>query len=336
MRVVTLSRIGAPEVLELAESARPRPGEGEVLIEVSAAALNYADLMQRQGSYSKAAALPTVLGIECSGAIVELGSRAGDWSIGDRVCALIPNGGYAEYVVARADQLMSIPDGLGLLEAAALPEAACTVWSNLIDICRLARGETLLVHGGAGGIGSLAIQVAAARGCTVLATAGSKAKLELCERLGAKRTISYREEDFVAVVREATGGRGADVILDNMGAAYFRRNLSALAIDGRLAVIGLQGGKQVEFSLGEMFAKRASLFTTSLRDRAPSEKARIVEGVLRDVWPLVAAGAARPIIDRAFPLEQAARAHEYMQSGQHTGKIVLTVNSNSQKGEFPQ
>ncbi|SFU19423.1 NAD(P)H-quinone oxidoreductase [Mesorhizobium sp. YR577] len=329
MRAVLLTRTGAPEVLEQAELPKPKPGLGEVVIAVEAAALNYADLMQRQGIYTKAASLPTVPGIECAGTIIDIGREVDGWRIGDRVCTLVSGGGYAEYVTVRADQLMPVPEGLDFITAAALPEAACTVWSNLIDICRLDSGESLLIHGGAGGIGSFAIQVAAARGSTVFATAGSHAKLSLCEELGASRAISYREEDFVTVVQEATNGHGADVILDNMGASYLRRNLDALAVDGRLAMIGLQGGKDVELSLGELFAKRASLFTTSLRDRPTREKARIVQGVLRDIWPLIASGTVRPVIDRTFALGEAAHAHRHMESGRHTGKIVLTVRENS-------
>jgi putative PIG3 family NAD(P)H quinone oxidoreductase len=329
MRAVLLTRTGAPEVLEQTELPKPEPGQGEVVIAVEASALNYADLMQRQGIYTKAASLPTVPGIECAGTIKKLGRGVDGWRIGDRVCTLVSGGGYADYVAARADQLMPIPEGFDFVTAAALPEAACTVWSNLIDICRLGGRERLLVHGGAGGIGSFAIQVAAARGSTVFATAGSRAKLNLCEELGASRAISYGNEDFVTVVQEATNGHGVDVILDNMGASYLRRNLSALAVDGRLAMIGLQGGKDIELSLSELFAKRASLFTTSLRDRPASEKARIVRGVLRDIWPLIATGTVKPVIDRTFALGEAAQAHRYMESGQHAGKIVLTAHAYS-------
>lgn len=329
MRAILLSRTGAPDVLELVERQQPRPGPGEVVVKVAAVALNYADLMQRKGIYGKASSLPTVLGIECSGVIEDIGEGVDKWAVGDRVCTLTPGGAYAEFVAASADQLMPIPAGVSLLEAAGLPEAACTVWSNVLDICGLRQGETLLVHGGAGGIGSFAIQVASTLGAKVLATAGSKAKMTLCETLGAARAISYRDEDFPAVVKDETGGVGANVILDNMGACYFSLNLQALAVDGRLAIIGLQGGKDVAFSLGDLFARRASVFTTSLRDRPAEEKARIVRGVLDDIWPLVAAGQVRPVIDRTFALEEAAHAHEYMETGSHAGKIVLTVSENS-------
>lgn len=326
MRAVLLNETGGPHVLRLVERERPQAGRDEVVIKIAAAALNYADLMQRKGIYGKAAALPTVLGIECSGTVIETGEGVTSWAIADRVCTLTPGGSYAEYVSVRADQVMPVPEGVSLQDSAALPEAACTIWSNLIDICSLKSGETMLVHGGAGGIGSFAIQVGAAWGVKVLATAGSADKLDLCRELGVARAISYRNELFEQVVKDETAGHGADVILDNMGADYFKRNLQALAVDGRLAIIGLQGGKDVAFSLGDLFARRASLFTTSLRDRSTVEKARIVRGVINDIWPLVAAGKVRPVIDRTFKLEAAAEAHEYMESGSHAGKILL-VNS---------
>lgn len=329
MRAVVLTRTGASNVLELVERERPRAGQGEVVIETAAAALNYADLMQRKGIYDEAAALLTVLGIECSGIIAETGEEVCGWKKGDRVCTLTQGGSYAQFVAVHADLLMPIPEGIDLRDAAALPEAACTVWSNVIDICSLRDGETILVHGGAGGIGSFAIQVAAAWGAKVFATAGSASKLELCQQLGAHRAIFYRDEDFQAVVARETDGHGADVILDNMGAAYLERNIGALAADGRLAIIGLQGGKDVAFSLGDLFARRASLFTTSLRDRPVAEKARIVRGVLNDIWPLVTARKVRPLIDRIFDLEEAARAHEYMESGSHAGKILLTTSAKA-------
>lgn len=328
MRTILLARTGAPNVLELVERDRPRPAPGEVVVQIAAVALNYADLMQRTGIYGKASALPTVLGIECSGVVAEVGEGVVGWSAGDGVCTLVPGGAYAEFVAARADQLMPVPEGVALRDAAALPEAACTAWSNILDICRLHRGEVVLVHGGAGGMGSFAIQVASAYGAKVFATAGSAEKMALCEQLGATRAISYRAEDFPNVVKTETGGRGADIILDNMGADYFARNVQALAVDGRLAIIGLQGGKDVSFSLGDLFARRASLFTTSLRDRPATEKARIVRGVVGDIWPLVEAKKVRPVIDRVFALEEAALAHEYMETGRHAGKILLSVREN--------
>lgn len=325
MRTILLTRTGAPNVLELVERKRPRPAPDEVVVRIAAVALNYADLMQRKGIYGKASGLPAVLGIECSGVVAEIGERVVGWSLGDAVCTLVPGGAYAEFVAVRADQLMPVPGGIELRDAAALPEAASTAWSNILDICRLRQGEAVLVHGGAGGIGSFAIQLATACGARVFATAGNAEKMALCERLGATRAISYRLEDFPVVVRVETGGHGADVILDNMGADYFARNIQTLAVDGRLAIIGLQGGKDISFSLGDLFARRASVFTTSLRDRPAAEKVRIVRGVVDEIWPLIEAKKIRPVIDRTFALEEAALAHEYMETGRHAGKILLTV-----------
>ncbi|MET3794045.1 NAD(P)H-quinone oxidoreductase [Aquamicrobium terrae] len=323
MHAILLPRTGGPDALEWREVETPRAGPGEVLIAVTAAALNYSDLLQRRGTYSLGIPLPLILGIECSGTIAELGDGVEAWQVGDRVCALVAGGAYAERVVVPAAQVLPIP--VDPVIAAGLPEAACTVWSNLLDIARLQPAETVLVHGGAGGIGSFAIQTAHALGCRVFATAGGEEKLARCRALGAARAISYREEDFVTVVREETNGKGVDVILDNMGAPYLSRNVSALAHDGRIAMIGLQGGRTAEINLGQMMGLRASLFTTSLRDRPLAEKARIVAGVRRDLWPLLASGRIKPVIDQKFPLQEARSAHEYMESGDHVGKILLTL-----------
>lgn len=325
MHAILLPRTGGPEVLEWCEVDTPRAAPGEVVIAVTAAAMNYSDLLQRRGTYSLGIPLPLILGIECSGTIAELGEGVDGWQVGDRVCALVAGGTYAERVAVPAAQLLPIPAGIDPLLAAGLPEAACTVWSNLLDIARLQPGESVLIHGGAGGIGSFAIQTAKAMGCHVFATAGGETKLARCREFGADRTISYRDEDFVAIVREETGGRGVDVILDNMGAPYLSRNISALAHDGRIAMIGLQGGRLAEINLGQMMGLRASLFTTSLRDRPLAEKARIVAGVRNDLWPLLEEGRIRAVIDRQFPLQDAQSAHEYMENGDHVGKILLTV-----------
>lgn len=323
MRAVLLSETGAPEVLQLIDCERPSPKSGEVIIQVAATALNYADLMQRKGIYSKASNLPLIPGIECSGVIAEIGEGVLDWNIGDYVCALTPGGSYAEYVAVHVDQLMPVPEGVELNEAAALPEAACTVWSNLIDHCDLKSGDNLLIHGGAGGVGSFAVQFGVAWGAEVYATAGTHTKLEICKRLGAAVVIPYKEQSFEDVILKYTNGHGVDVILDNMGAVYFRRNIQALAVDGRLAIIGLQGGKDVSFSLIDLFSKRASLFTTSLRDRPMIEKARISKGVTRDIWPLIARQKIQPVIAKIFTLDEVIKAHQYMESGEHTGKILL-------------
>lgn len=325
MRAVILPHAGGPEALVLAEVEDPRPATGEVLIDVHATALNFADLLQRGGTYGTPSTLPGILGIECTGTIMALGEGVEGWLVGDEICALLAGGGYAERVAVPATQLLPRPGNVDLIAAAALPEAACTVWSNLIDIAGLVQGDTLLVHGGAGGIGTFAIQTGKAMGVRVFTTAGDNEKLHRCMDLGAERAISYRNEDFVAVVREETDGRGADVVLDNMGASYLARNIDVLAYDGRIAIIGLQSGREAEIPLGRMMAKRGSLFTTSLRDRPLEAKARIVEGVRRDLWPHVESGAISPTIDRVFPLTEMAAAHRYMEEGRHVGKIVVSM-----------
>jgi putative PIG3 family NAD(P)H quinone oxidoreductase len=325
MRAITISRPGGPEVLTLAEVPDPVAGAGEVLIDVTASGLNRADLLQRQGHYPPPSGAPPYPGLECSGRIAALGDGVTGWRVGEEVCALLSGGGYAEQVAVPAGQVLPIPDGVALTDAAALPEVACTVFSNLAGIAHLAEGETLLVHGGASGIGTFAIQFARALGARVACTAGSPAKLARCRELGADLAISYRDEDFVQGIADFTGGRGADVILDLMGAAYLVRNIEALAPDGRLAVIGLQGGARGELDLGVMLRKRASVHATSLRSRPPEQKAVIVAGVRAKVWPLIAAGRIKPVIDSVFPLGEAPRAHAVMESGQHVGKILLAT-----------
>lgn len=325
MKAVTLARFGEPDTLVWDDVPAPRAGPGEIVLRACAAALNYADLLQRRGTYGIEQSLPRIIGYECSGIVTEVGAGVTGWRVGDPACALVSSGAYASFVAAPAAQVLPIPAGIGLVEAAALPEAACTVWSNVVDLGALKPGESLLVHGGAGGIGSFAIQAGKAIGARVFATAGSPDKLQRCREFGADRAISYADEDFVAVIEAETAGRGVDVILDNMGAAYFGRNIAALAPDGRIAMIGLQGGRDAEVNLGAMMRKRATLFTTSLRDRPAQAKARIMAGVLRDLWPHLASGRIRPVIDRSFPLAEAAAAHRYMESGGHVGKILLTA-----------
>jgi putative PIG3 family NAD(P)H quinone oxidoreductase len=325
MKAVLLQRFGGPETLVWSDAARPRPARDEVVLRVRAAALNYADLLQRRGTYGIEQTLPRIIGYECSGVIAEIGEDVTGWKVGDEACALVSGGAYAEFASVPAAQLLPIPEGVALTVAAALPEAACTVWSNVFDLAGLKSGETLLVHGGAGGIGSFAIQAAKAAGARVFTTAGSPDKLQRCRDLGADRAISYVTEDFATVVEQETQGRGADVVLDNMGGSYFSRNIAALARDGRIAMIGLQGGRNAQVALGMMMRKRASLFTTSLRDRPAEAKARIVEGVLKNLWPHVAAGAIKPVIDRGFSMADTAAAHEYMEGGRHVGKILLEL-----------
>ncbi|MDQ1106306.1 putative PIG3 family NAD(P)H quinone oxidoreductase [Nocardioides zeae] len=324
MRAVIAPEPGGPEALVLTERPDPEPGPGEVLLEVAATAVNRADLLQRQGFYPPPPGASDVLGLECSGTVVALGDGVaadGRWSVGDEVCALLAGGGYATHVVVPAGQLMPLPPGVDLVTAAALPEVACTVWSNVVTVGGLAAGDTFLVHGGAGGIGTFAIQLASALGARVFTTAGSAEKRAFCEELGAERAIDYREEDFVAVLKEAGG---ADVVLDNMGAKYLGRNVDALATEGRLVVIGMQGGAKGELDLGRLLAKRASVHATSLRARPVDEKTAICAAVAEHVWPLVGSGAVRPIVHATLPLDRAAEAHGLLEASSHSGKVLLT------------
>lgn len=322
MRAVVAAGTGGPEVLSVGEVDAPRPGTGEVVIEVAATAVNRADTLQRQGFYPPPPGASDTIGLECSGRIVELGDGATGWSVGDEVCALLAGGGYAERVAVPVGQVMPVPGGVSLVEAACLPEVAATVWSNVFMTAHLQKGERFLVHGGAGGIGTMAIQLAAARGAEVFTTAGSPEKLELCRSLGAAHAIDYREDDFVEVLTDAGG---ADVILDNMGAKYLGRNVTALATGGRLVIIGMQGGAKGELDINALLRKRASVTATSLRARPVTEKAAICCGVVENVWPLVASGDVRPIVETTMPLEEVARAHQLMEDGSHSGKIVLTL-----------
>jgi putative PIG3 family NAD(P)H quinone oxidoreductase len=295
-----------------------------VVIDVVATAVNRADTLQRQGHYPPPPGASDVLGLECSGTVSAVGDGVTAWSVGDEVCALLAGGGYATKVAVPAGQVMPVPAGVDLVTAGALPEVACTVWSNVFMVAGLAPEETLLVHGGAGGIGTMAIQLAHALGARVVATAGSAEKLELCRSLGADVTVNYREQDFVAEIRAATDGRGADVILDNMGASYLGRNVEALATEGRLVIIGMQGGSKGELDIGKLLRKRGAVVATSLRARPLEEKAAICAAVVEHVWPLVADGSIRPVVHTALPLEQAAQAHRLMEESGHVGKIVLT------------
>ena len=323
MRAVIAPEPGGPEALVVTDLPDPVAGPGEVIVEVAATAVNRADLLQRQGFYPPPPGASDVLGLECSGRIAALGPDVSGFAVGDEVCALLAGGGYAERVAVPAGQVMPVPDGTDLVAAASLPEVACTVWSNVFMLRPpLAAGETFLVHGGAGGIGSFAIQLAHARGARVMATAGSAEKRELCVSLGADRAIDYRDEDFVEVLRAAGG---ADVILDNMGGKYLPRNVSALATGGRLVIIGMQGGVRGELNIGELLGKRAAVLATSLRARPVPEKAEICAQVAAEVWPLVSSGRIRPMVHQTLPLDGAADAHRLMESGAHSGKIVLRV-----------
>jgi putative PIG3 family NAD(P)H quinone oxidoreductase len=323
MHAIVIAEPGGPEVLQWAEVEDPRPGPGEVVIEVTAAGVNRADLMQRQGHYPPPQGAPPYLGLECSGTITAVGSEVTAWQPGDRACALLAGGGYAERVAVPAGQLLPVPGTTTLAEAAALPETACTVYSNVFMGAHLAAGETLLIHGGGSGIGTIAIQLAKDAGAIVAVTAGSAEKLDACRKLGADITINYREEDFVAKLRDATSGRGADVILDIVGGAYLARNIAALAPDGRIANIGLQQGRKAELDLGALMTKRGTIMSTSLRARPTAQKAQIVAAVTENVWPLVEAGVIRPVIDRELPMTEAAEAHRIMTASTHLGKILL-------------
>ena len=326
MRAVVASGPGGPEVLSLGEVPDPQPGPDEVVIAVAATAVNRPDLLQRQGHYPPPPGASEVLGLECSGTIAAVGEGVTGWSVGDECCALLAGGGYAERVVCPAGQVMPVPAGVPLEQAASLPEVACTVWSNVFMIAGLRPGEWILVHGGAGGIGSMAIQLTRALGARVMATAGSAEKLAQCAELGAEVTIDYKQQDFVSEVKAATGGHGADVFLDNMGASYLARNVDALATEGRLLVIGLMGGARGELDLGRLMTKRGAIVSTRLRPRPAEEKAAICAAVVEHVWPLVADGTVRPVVRTSMPLSEAGRAHALMASGEASGKILLTVS----------
>ncbi|MGW2742666.1 NAD(P)H-quinone oxidoreductase [Streptomyces sp. NPDC001450] len=325
MHAITIPEPGGPEALVWDEVPDPVPGAGEVLVEVVASAVNRADILQRQGFYNPPPGASPYPGLECSGRIAALGPGVSGWAVGDEVCALLSGGGYAEKVVVPAGQLLPVPRGVDLKQAAALPEVVCTVWSNVFMISHLRPGETLLVHGGSSGIGTMAIQLAKAVGAKVAVTAGTKEKLERCAELGADVLVNYREQDFVAEIGQATDGAGADVILDNMGAKYLDRNVQALAVNGRLAIIGMQGGIKGELNIAALLNKRAAISATSLRARPLSEKAAVVAAVREHVWPLLAAGQVRPVVDRELPMPEAAEAHRVVEASGHIGKVLLVT-----------
>lgn len=323
MRAVVITEHGEPGVMQWLEVPDPVPGPEEVVIEVTAAGVNRADLAQREGSYPPPPGAPPYPGLEVSGRIRAVGSQVTTWQAGDEVCALLGGGGYAEQVAVPQGQVLPVPGTVPVAAAAALPEVACTVWVNVFDLARLAEGETLLVHGGASGIGTMAIQLAKASGVRVICTAGSPKKLARCRELGADVAINYHTEDFVEAVMKATDGAGANVICDIMGASYLARNVAALATGGRLAVVGVQGGTRAEFDIGALLAKRGSVSATGLRVRPPHDKAAIVAGVREHVWPLISAGKVVPVVDRELPMSQAAVAHQVMAASEHVGKILL-------------
>lgn len=324
MRAVTQTAPGGPETLVVTELPDPVPGPGEVLVEVAATAVNRADLLQRQGFYPPPPGASDVIGLECSGTVAALGEGVTAWAVGDRVCALLAGGGYAGLVVVPEGQVMPVPDGIDLVTAAALPEVACTVWSNVFMVAALRPEEVFLVHGGAGGIGTFAIQLASRLGARVFTTAGSEDKLARCRELGAEVAVNYRDQDFVEVVREATGGHGADVVLDNMGAKYLGRNVDVLATEGRLVIIGMQGGSKAELNIGQLLSKRGAVIATTLRARPTEGKARICASVVEHVWPLVADGSIEPVVSAVLPLDEVAEAHRLIEGGDNIGKVLLT------------
>jgi putative PIG3 family NAD(P)H quinone oxidoreductase len=325
MKAIQIGGPGGPEVLALADAPDPIPGPGEVLIAVAATAVNRADLLQRRGLYPPPPGAGPILGLECSGRIAAVAEGVRDWKVGDEVCALLSAGGYAELVAVPAVQVLPVPKGVDLVDAAGLPEVVCTVWSNVFMAAGLQPRETLLVHGGAGGVGTAAIQLGKAVNARVIATAGSPRKAARCRDLGADAAIDYRAEDFVARVRALTADHGADVILDTMGASYLDRNLDALAANGRLLVVGLQGGVRAELDLGKLMSKRAAIVSAGLRARPVAEKAAIVAAVREHVWPLTASGALVPVVDRRLPLAEAAAAHRVVEASDHVGKVLLVV-----------
>ncbi|WP_433197568.1 NAD(P)H-quinone oxidoreductase [Nocardia sp. CA-107356] len=332
MRAIKLNGFGGPEVMEWGEAADPVPGHGEVLIEVAAAGVNRADLLQRQGFYPPPPGASEVMGLECSGVIAEVGDGVREWRVGDRVCALLSGGGYAEKVVVAATQVLAVPDGLDLAAAAALPEAAATVWSNLAMTAGLHAGQLVLIHGGGSGIGTHAIQVAVSLGARVAVTAGSTEKLKRCRELGASVLINYREDDFVAAIRaeeSGAGGPGADIILDIMGAAYLSRNVEALAQHGRLVVIGMQGGITAELNLAVLLSKWGTIHANNVRNRpttGANSKATIIADLNRHVWPLIADGTIAPVIHAELPITEAPEAHRLLDSPETFGKVVLNIH----------
>jgi len=325
MRVIDMEHVGGPEVLKIGERSRPVPGKKEVLIEVRAAGVNRPDCYQRQGHYPPPPGASDILGLEVSGIVVARGAEATHWKEGDAVCALVSGGGYAEYVAAPEGQCLPLPSGFDFIQAAALPETFFTVWTNLFESGRLQKGETVLIHGGSGGIGTTAIQMAHALGARVFTTVGKQESVSVCKTLGAERVILNREEDFVSVVKALTQQKGVDVILDIVGGAYFPRNLEALALKGRLVQIATIQGATVELDLRKVMFKRLVLSGSTLRARPVEEKAAIARALEKHIWPLLHQGKIKPLIDRTFPLEKAREAHERMESGLHIGKIVLTV-----------
>ena len=325
MKAIEIAQPGGPDVLKLGERPMPAPAQGEVLIKVAAAGVNRPDVEQRKGTYPPPPGASDIPGLEIAGTVAALGPGAEGLKVGDAVCALVSGGGYAEYCTAPVPQCLAVPKGLGMVEAAALPETFFTVWQNMFDRARLKGGETVLIHGGSSGIGTTAIQMAKAMGARVLTTAGSEEKCAACRKLGADRAINYNTEDFTEVVLAETQKKGADVILDMVGGKYFERNIAALAIEGRLSVIALLGGRDAKLDLGLLLRKRLTVVGSVLRARPVAEKGAVADSLRREIWPLIAGGKIKPVIDSTFPLADAAKAHARMETSAHVGKIVLKI-----------
>lgn len=329
MKIIDVPQPGGPEALVVAQRPTPTPQASEVLIKIAAAGINRADVLQRKGGYPSPPGAPSYPGLECAGVVEAIGSAVRDFKVGDRVCALLQGGGYAEYCAVDEAQVLPIPGSLTMIEAASLPEAYFTVWSNVFEFGRLQPGETLLVHGGSSGIGVSAIQLATALGHTVFTTAGSDDKCRFCEQLGAKRAINYKTEDFVAVISEETAKRGVNVLLDMVGGNYLSKNIATLATEGRLVIIATQGGSKGEADLLRVLQRRLTITGSTLRPRDVTFKRFIKARLLEVVWPLLERGEIRPIVDQVFRLEQAHEAHAYMESSAHRGKIVLAVDASA-------
>ena len=329
MTAIEIAEPGGPDVLRPVHRARPQPADGELLVRVAAAGVNFPDVMQRRGSYPPPPGVTDIPGLELAGTVVDAGAGTDRFAPGDEVCALVAGGAYAEYCVVPEPQALPLPEGFDLLQAAALPETFFTVWTNLFDSGRLAEGETVLIHGGSGGIGSVAIQMAKSFGATVFSTARTAKKCQACEALGADHAINYMEEDFVEVVKAATGGRGCDLVLDMVGGAYFARNLDALGTDGRLVQIAVQKGAKVELFLPRIMTGRLTLTGSVLRPRSVAQKGAIAKALLDQVWPLLGSGALKPVIHETFPLAEAAAAHRVMEASTHIGKLMLSLDSHS-------
>lgn len=327
MRAVMCREPGGPDVLEIQELPDPEPGPGEVVIDIAASAINRADLMQREGHYPPPPGASDILGLECAGTVSAIGDDVDRWQVGDRVCALLSAGGYADKVAVPVGQLLPVPDSIDLVDAAALPEVVATVWSNVFMLAALQPQELFLVHGGGGGIGTMAIQLAHALGARVATTVGSEGKAEACRALGADLAINYKDQDFVEEVRSFTDGAGADVILDNMGASYLSRNVEALAMEGRLVIIGLQGGTKAELDISKLLRKRGAVIATFLRALPADKKAAIIASVEANAWPLIVDGTIRPIVHATMSLEDARGGHALVEASSHIGKVVLTTSS---------